>query len=107
MVVAQLVERSLPAPKVRGSNPVIGRFFIHLLTINCIEKTNKVYTIFKNGKCTIFFFKWVTCGQVPEEDDFKQQQMKRILTYFVIVYHAAYTGPIIQKHFALMQSKEA
>ena len=54
-----------------------------------------------------FFLKWVTCGQVPEEDDFKQQQMKRILTYFVIVYYAAYTGPIIQKHFALMQSKEA
>ena len=25
MVVAQLVERSLPNPKVRGSNPVIGK----------------------------------------------------------------------------------
>ena len=25
LVVAQLVERSLPIPKVRGSNPVIGK----------------------------------------------------------------------------------
>ena len=30
VVVAQLVERSLPIPEVRGSNPVIGKnLFIH------------------------------------------------------------------------------
>ena len=28
VVVAQLVERSLPTPEVRGSNPVIGKTFI-------------------------------------------------------------------------------
>ena len=36
MVVAQLVERSLPIPEVRGSNPVIGKKFI---LNNCIEET--------------------------------------------------------------------
>ena len=57
VVVTQLVERSLPAPEVRGSNPVIGRIFIHLLTINCIEKTNKVYTILKMISAQYLFFK--------------------------------------------------
>ena len=39
MVVAQLVERLLPIPRVRGSNRVIGKiYFQHLFTINCIEK---------------------------------------------------------------------
>ena len=39
VVVAQLVERLLPIPEVRGSNPVIGKIYIHhLLTVNCIEK---------------------------------------------------------------------
>ena len=33
VVVAQLVERSLPIPEVRGSNPVIGKnLFICLLS---------------------------------------------------------------------------
>ena len=33
VVVAQLVERSLPIPEVRGSNPVIGKNYIgHLLS---------------------------------------------------------------------------
>ena len=40
VVVAQLVERSLPILEVRGSNPVIGK---KLFTLNCIEmlKTKK------------------------------------------------------------------
>ena len=38
MVVAQLVERSLPTPEVRGSKPVIDEF-VYLSTINCIVKT--------------------------------------------------------------------
>ena len=39
MVVAQLVERSPPIPKVRGSNPDIGKIYIeHLFTVS-IEKT--------------------------------------------------------------------
>ena len=41
VVVAQLVERLLPTPQVCGSNPVIGENFIHLITINCIEKTKE------------------------------------------------------------------
>ena len=40
VVVAQLVEWSLPILKVHGSNPVIGKIYIeHLFTISCIEKT--------------------------------------------------------------------
>ena len=40
MIVAQLAERSLSTPEVRGSNAIIGKICIeHLFTINCIEKT--------------------------------------------------------------------
>ena len=39
MVVAQLVERSLPIPEVRSSNPVIGKNLYRTFTVNCIEKT--------------------------------------------------------------------
>ena len=41
MVVAQLVERPLPIPEVRGSIPVIGKkiYIEHLFIVNCIEKT--------------------------------------------------------------------
>ena len=40
VVVAQLVERSLPIPEVHGLNPVISKIYIeHLFTVNCIEKT--------------------------------------------------------------------
>ena len=45
VVVAQLVERSIPKPEVRGSNPVIGKKIIlyieHLLTVNCVLKRRK------------------------------------------------------------------
>ena len=39
VVVAQLVERSLPIPEVRGSNPVIGKKLYWIFTVICIEKT--------------------------------------------------------------------
>ena len=41
VVVAQLVEQSLPTPEVRSSNPVIGKIYIeHLLsTVLKFEKT--------------------------------------------------------------------
>ena len=40
VVVAQLVQRLLPIPEVRGSNQVMGKISIeYLLTVNCIEKT--------------------------------------------------------------------
>ena len=40
LAVAKLVERWLPTPVDRGSNPVIGKIYIeHLFTVNCIEKT--------------------------------------------------------------------
>ena len=39
VVVAQLGERSLPIPEVRGSNPVIGKKLYWTFTVNCNEKT--------------------------------------------------------------------
>ena len=40
VVVAQLAERTLPIPEVRGSNTVIVNFYIeHLFSVNCIEKS--------------------------------------------------------------------
>ena len=39
MVVAQLEERLLATPEVRGSNPVICKLLYYLYTVNCIEKT--------------------------------------------------------------------
>ena len=36
--MAQLVDRLLLIPEVRGSNPVIGKTE-HLFSVNCIEKT--------------------------------------------------------------------
>ena len=40
VVVAQLVERLLPIPEVRGSNPVIGKINTeHMFTVNCTKKT--------------------------------------------------------------------
>ena len=39
--MAQLVERSLPIPEVRGSNPVIGKNLYRTFTVSCIEKTKK------------------------------------------------------------------
>ena len=42
VVVAQLVEQSLPIPEVRGSNPVISKnlfiYIEHLFTVNCVLK---------------------------------------------------------------------
>ena len=36
--VAQLVEQLLLTPEVRGSNPVLSKFY-YLLSVNCNEKT--------------------------------------------------------------------
>ena len=40
MVVAQLVERSVPTPEIRGSNPVIGKLYL-LSTVSMRLKLNK------------------------------------------------------------------
>ena len=37
--MAQLEERLLPIPEVRGSYPVIDFYMEHLFTVNCIVKT--------------------------------------------------------------------
>ena len=41
MVVAQLVERSIPTPEIHGSNPVIGKMYMYLLPTVDIEKDEK------------------------------------------------------------------
>ena len=38
VVVAQLVERSLPAPDVRGSNPVDGKIYIERLLSTILKR---------------------------------------------------------------------
>ena len=61
VVVAQLVERLLPIPEVRGSNPVIGKNLYRTFTVNCIEKTRKrkrgrEWPIFKKNMVCIFVY---------------------------------------------------
>ena len=41
MVVAQLVERSIPTPEIHGSNAVIGKMYMYLLPTVDIEKDEK------------------------------------------------------------------
>ena len=41
MVVAQLVERLLLTPEVRGSNPVIGKFYIEHYFLSTVLKRRK------------------------------------------------------------------
>ena len=41
MVVAQLVERSIPTPEVRGFSPVIGKIYIERLLWTEMQKTKK------------------------------------------------------------------
>ena len=56
VVVAQLVERSLPISEVRGSNPVIGKNLYGTFTVNCIWKNENKVKQAGNGpfKKTIF-----------------------------------------------------
>ena len=42
VVVAQLVKRSLLTPKIRGSNPVIGKFVSTNYSPNCIIGKTKI-----------------------------------------------------------------
>ena len=49
VVVAQLVERSLPTPEVRGSNPVISKIYMYHQLYWKDENKEK-----KAGKCPIF-----------------------------------------------------
>ena len=41
MVVTQLAKRSFPTQKVRGSNPVIGNFFIEYCLLSTVFKIQK------------------------------------------------------------------
>ena len=59
MVVAQLVERSLPLPEVRGSNPVIGKnlFILNICLLSTVywkdenkEKEARIGPFFKKKK---------------------------------------------------------
>ena len=47
--MAQLVERLLPKPEVRGSNSVIIKIYIELFTLDCIEKTKIKKKEARNG----------------------------------------------------------
>ena len=56
VLVAELVEQSLPFPEVRGSNPVIGKNLYGTFTVNCIWKNENKVKQAGNGpfKKTIF-----------------------------------------------------
>ena len=41
VVVAQLVERSLPTPEIRGSKPVIGKFYIIYMLSTGLKRQKK------------------------------------------------------------------
>ena len=41
MIVAQLVERSLPIPEVRGSNPDVGKIYIECYCYLIVMKRRK------------------------------------------------------------------
>ena len=59
MVVAQLVERMLPTPEIRGSNPDIGE----VLSTNCRKGENKEKEV-RNGP---FFKKTFAYAWIKEE----------------------------------------
>ena len=41
VVVAQLVERLLPTPEIRSSNPNIGKFYLPIVHLNIKDKTKE------------------------------------------------------------------
>ena len=49
VVVAQLVEWSIPIPEVRSSNPVIGKKLYWTFTVNFIEKAKIKQKVAGNG----------------------------------------------------------
>ena len=53
VVVAQLVDRSLPILEVRGSNPVIGNIIYYYLTVYKLTQLDDVETFFVR-----FYFCW-------------------------------------------------
>ena len=66
VVVAQLVERSLPIPEVHGSNPVIGKNYLYSTFVSCqlcIENNEK-----EAGDGPFFFLKKVVQGYSKSSD---------------------------------------
>ena len=85
--VAQLVERSLHTPEVRGSNPVIGKIYIAhcLLTGNCIKKTKIEASVKKGNISTKKFFNF----------NFFLEILSFLLLSLVIYSSSAWIAPII------------
>ena len=59
MVVAQLLERSLPIPEVRILNPAIGKKYIEHFTVNCIEKDENKEKEAGNGSFKKIKYKYI------------------------------------------------
>ena len=77
VVVAQLVERSLPIPEVRGSNPVIGKIYWTFVYCQlCIEKTKNKE---KRGR------KW----PIFKKNDFLQADVK------LYIYNNTLNWPLV------------
>ena len=68
LVVAQLVERTLPTPEVGGSNPIVGKIYTEqLLTINCIEKMKMKK---KRSRVVHFYYKQFSKERTTGRTDF-------------------------------------
>ena len=68
MVVAQLVERLLPTPEVRGSKPVISKKF-NSTFVNCFEKTKIKETGNGPFKKELLIFLFITDSEPSERAD--------------------------------------
>ena len=105
VVVVQLVERSLPTPEVRGSNPVIGKF---ICTINCIEKTKIKKK--EAGKAQFltsrynFWLKSAECNLYSEPDitvhfkvmvicDYLKNRMLSVMAFELMIFRAETLTP--------------
>ena len=67
MVATQLVERSLPIPEVRSSNPVISKNLYSSFTVNCINKTKIKTKEAGNGqlkKPDLYWVSFQTCNTI-------------------------------------------
>ena len=94
VVVAQLVERSLPIPQVRGSNPVIGKNSYWTFTVNFIEKTK-----IKRKRSEMGHFKnsfndhLRTCG-----NSYKRSMIVFYGSWFVLTFSLTPTLPKMAKY---------
>ena len=88
VVVAQLVERSLPTPEIHSSNPVIGGFiFTFICATNCIEKMKIQKMRIKQVKAMFDGAAFLCCQESSNpKNDVCQVQLLRYC-FFIRMYY--------------------